>query len=111
MNEPGKPDRVAALQAFMMGDFPGAIAAYGRALALDASDREALRGLAMAHGQAGDVAGAVGWAEKLTAAAPDDTLSWATLSMLLQKQGRIADAEAAQAKARVLGWKSQLKPG
>ena len=109
MSEAGKPDRVAALQAFVKGDFPGAIAAYGRALAVDTADREALRGLAMAHGQAGDVAAAVGWAEQLTAAAPDDTLSWATLSMLLQKQGRIKEAEDAQAKARVLGWKGQLK--
>ena len=109
MSEAGKPARTEALQAFIQGRFDDAIAAFQRALALDPLDREALRGLAMAHGQKGDTDGAVAWAVKLTEAAPGETLSWSTLSMLLQKQGRIKEAEDAQAKARTLSWKDQLK--
>ena len=109
MSEAGKADRTAALQAFVKGKFDEAIAAFGRALAQDPADREALRGLAMACSQKGDIEGAVGWANKLTEAAPQETLSWATLSMLLQKQGKIKEAEDAQAKARTLSWKDQLK--
>jgi len=110
MSEAGKPARAEALKAFIAGRFDEAVAAFGRALDLDPLDREALRGLAMAHAQRGDIEGAVAWARKLTEAAPKETLSWATLSMLLQKQGKIKEAEDAQAQARVLGWKDQLKP-
>ncbi len=109
MSDAGKAARSEALQAFMKGAFDDAIGAFGRALALDPADREALRGLAMAHGQKGDIEGAVGWARRLTEAAPQETLSWSTLSMLLQKQGKIKEAEDAQARARTLSWKDQLK--
>ncbi len=108
MSEAGKAARTLALQAFVQGRFDDAITAFGQALAEDAADREALRGLAMAHGQKGDSEGAVRWATRLTEVAPQETLSWATLSMLLQKQGKIKEAEDAQAKARTLSWKDQL---
>ncbi len=101
--------RAEALKQFMQGKFDEAISLFERALKADPADKEALRGLAMANGQKGLVDEAVSWAQKLVEAAPNDTLSYATLSMLLQRQGKIKEAEDAQAKARVLGWKDQLK--
>lgn len=101
-----------ALKRFMEGKFDEAIALYHEALKSDPGHVGALRGLAMANAQAKRTDDAVVWATKLTESAPDDPMSWATLSMLLQQQGRIKEAEDAQAKARVLGWKTQLKkPG
>src|SRR5579871_3828535 len=41
----------------------------------------------------------------------DDVLAHTSLSVLYQKKGMIAEAEAEGAKARVLGWKQQLKKG
>jgi tetratricopeptide (TPR) repeat protein len=99
----------AALQRFIQGKFDEAIALYHEALAVDPGHMGALRGLAMANAQANRTDEAVAWAVKLTETLPNDPMSWATLSMLLQKQGKIKEAEDAQAKARVLGWKTQLK--
>jgi tetratricopeptide (TPR) repeat protein len=40
---------------------------------------------------------------------PDDILAHASLSILYQKKGMVPEAEAEGNKARVLGWKQQLK--
>ena len=40
---------------------------------------------------------------------PDDVLAHTSLSVLYQKKGMIPEAEAEGNKARVLGWKQQLK--
>ena len=39
---------------------------------------------------------------------PDDVLAHTNLSMFYQRAGRIAEAEAAAAKAKVLDWKRQI---
>ena len=40
---------------------------------------------------------------------PDDVLAHTSLSVLYQKKGMIPEAEAEGTKARILGWKQQLK--
>jgi len=40
---------------------------------------------------------------------PDDILAHTSLSILYQKKGMVPEAEAEGNKARVLGWKQQLK--
>ena len=100
-----------AVQCFIHGKVEEAIILYAEAHAADAAHVGALRGLAMATAQAGRVDEAAAWAVKLTVAAPEDPMSWATLSMLFQRQGKIKEAEDAQAKARVLGWKAELGRG
>ena len=40
---------------------------------------------------------------------PDDVLAHTSLSILYQKKGMIPEAEAEANRARVLGWKQQLK--
>ena len=47
--------------------------------------------------------------EKLIAANPDDVLAYTSLSILYQHQGKIAEAEAAATRAKLLGWKQQLR--
>ena len=47
--------------------------------------------------------------ERATQLAPEDPLAFTSLSMCLQRLNRIADAETAQAKARMLSWKQELK--
>ena len=42
---------------------------------------------------------------------PDDVLAYTSLSVLYQKKGMIPEAEAEANKARILGWKQQLKKG
>jgi len=48
---------------------------------------------------------------KKTAVDPDDILAHTSLSILYQKKGMVPEAEAEGNKARVLGWKQQLKKG
>ncbi len=98
-----------AVKAFIAGKFDDACATYERVLTEHPGHPGALKGLAMANAQAGRLEAAVRWATKLTETTPDDAMSWTTLSMLLQKAGKIKEAEDAQARARVLGWKAQLK--
>jgi len=42
---------------------------------------------------------------------PDDVLAHTSLSVLYQMRGMIPEAEAEANKARILGWKQQLKKG
>ena len=52
---------------------------------------------------------AISVAQQITELDPDDVLAYTSLSVLYQKKGMIPEAEAEGAKARVLGWKQQLK--
>jgi Flp pilus assembly protein TadD len=47
--------------------------------------------------------------ERVTELAPEDPLAFTSLSMCLQRMDRIADAEKAQAQARLLSWKKELQ--
>src|SRR5256885_17145862 len=94
---------------FSEGKYDDAIAAYEQALAVDAGFIDALHGLAMAYAEKGDLEAAIGAAKRITQAAPDDPLGFTSLSMLHQRAGHIAEAEAAANQARVLEWKAELK--
>ena len=52
---------------------------------------------------------ALALAQHLIAHSPDDVLAHTRLSILLQRLGRVPEAEAAAAHARILGWKLQLR--
>jgi Flp pilus assembly protein TadD len=95
---------------FAEGKYEEAVAAYQEALALDPGFVDALHGLAMAYMEKGDLEAAIAAAKRITEDSPDDPLGFTSLSMLYQKAGRIADAEAAANQARVLEWKAELKP-
>ena len=52
---------------------------------------------------------AIAVARKIADIDPDDVLAHTSLSVLYQKKGMMPEAEAEGNKARVLGWKQQLK--
>src|ERR1700740_2095058 len=70
---------------------------------------EAMRGLARALQDLQRFDEAIEVARRIAEIDPDDVLAHTSLSVLYQKKGMIAEAEAEGAKARVLGWKQQLK--
>jgi len=101
----------AALDLMADGHLEQAVAAYREALASDPAFTEAMHGLARALQNLGRYDEAIAVAQRIAELDPDDVLAHTSLSVLYQKKGMIPEAEAEGAKARVLGWKQQLKRG
>ena len=99
----------AALDLIADGKLEDAVVAYRESLAVDPTFTEAMHGLARALQDLQRYDEAIGVAQKITELDPDDVLARTSLSVLYQKKGMIPEAEAEGAKARVLGWKQQLK--
>ena len=91
------------------GELEKAVAAYRQSLEADPTFTEAMHGLARALQDLERFDEAIEVAKGIAEADPDDVLAHTSLSVLYQKKGMIAEAEAEGAKARVLGWKQQLK--
>jgi Flp pilus assembly protein TadD len=98
----------AGLAAYGRRAYGEAIAAYERALAQRPDWSDCLQALGMAQMHDGQLDVALKTLERVTQLAPEDPLAFTSLSMCLQRLNRIADAEAAQAKARMLSWKREL---
>ncbi len=101
----------AALDLMADGKLEKAVAAYRESIAVDPGFTEAMHGLARALQDLQRYDEAIGVAQKITQLDPDDVLAHTSLSVLYQKKGMIPEAEAEGAKARVLGWKQQLRKG
>jgi tetratricopeptide (TPR) repeat protein len=99
----------AALDLMADGKLDEAVAAYRESLAADPAFTEAMHGLARALQDLQCYDEAISVAQQITELDPDDVLAHTSLSVLYQKKGMIPEAEAEGAKARVLGWKQQLK--
>jgi len=99
----------AALDLMADGALEKAVAAYRESLAADPSFTEAMHGLARALQDLQLYDDAIVVAQRIAEIDPDDVLAHTSLSVLYQKKGMIPEAEAEGAKARVLGWKQQLK--
>lgn len=99
----------AALDLMAEGNLKKAIAAYRDSLAADPAFTEAMHGLARALQDLERYDEAIAVAKMIAELDPDDVLAHTSLSVLYQKKGMIPEAEAEAAKARVLGWKQQLK--
>ncbi|MGA9076244.1 MAG: tetratricopeptide repeat protein [Candidatus Sulfotelmatobacter sp.] len=99
----------AALDLMGDGKLEEAVAAYRESIAVDPDFTEAMHGLARALQDLQRYDEAITVAQKITELDPDDVLAHTSLSVLYQKKGMIPEAEAEGAKARVLGWKQQLK--
>jgi tetratricopeptide (TPR) repeat protein len=98
-----------ALDLIAEGDLEKALIAYRNSLAADPTFTEAMHGLARALQDLQRYDEAIEVAKKISEIDPDDVLAHTSLSVLYQKKGMITEAEAEGAKARVLGWKQQLK--
>ncbi len=101
----------AALDLMADGKLEEAVAAYRESIAADPAFTDAMHGLTRALQDLQRYDEAIGVAQKIAELDPEDVLAHTSLSMLYQKKGMVPEAEAEGAKARVLGWKQQLKKG
>jgi tetratricopeptide (TPR) repeat protein len=99
----------AGIDFFGEGKLPEAIAEYTRALELDPKFSDALHGLAQAYHAQQDFDRTIETARRILELDPDDILAWTTISRAYQRKGMVPEAEEAGNKARILGWKQQLK--
>jgi tetratricopeptide (TPR) repeat protein len=101
----------AALDLMAEGHLEQAVTAYRESLAADPTFSDAMLGRARALQDLQRYDEAIAVAQRLAELDPDDVLAHTSLSVLFQKKGMIAEAEAEGNKARILGWKQQLKKG
>lgn len=101
----------SALDHYAEGRLNEAIADYEAAIASDPTFLDAMHGLARAYQDSEAYDQAIAVAKRITELDPDDVLAHTSLSILYQRKGMVPEAEAEAAKARVLGWKQQLKQG
>jgi tetratricopeptide (TPR) repeat protein len=99
----------AALDLVADGDKEAAISEYQKSLDADPNFTEAMHGLARSLQDLNRLDEAVAIAKRISEIDPDDVLAHTSLSVLYQKKGMIPEAEAEANKARILGWKKQLK--
>ena len=97
-----------AIDLVASGD-PAATAKFREALALDPDLLDAMHGVIRALQDSGDYDQAIGAARELIARDPDDPLAHTSLSILYQHQGKVPEAEAEALKAKLLGWKRELR--
>jgi len=99
----------AALDLLAEGQPERAIQAFRKSLSIDPSHSEAMHGLARALQDLNQLDEAIAVAQRIAEMDPDDVLAHTSLSVLYQKKGMIPEAEAEGNKARILGWRQELK--
>jgi Flp pilus assembly protein TadD len=99
----------AALDLVAEDEHERALAEYEKCLAAEPSFTEAMHGMARALQNLNRLDEAIVVASRISELDPDDVLAHTSLSVLYQKKGMIPEAEAEANKARILGWKQQLK--
>lgn len=99
----------AALDLVSEGEKERALAEYEKSLAADPAFTEAMHGMARCLQDLSRLDEAISVAKRIAEIDPDDILAHTSLSVLYQKKGMIPEAEEEGNKARILGWKQQLK--
>lgn len=99
----------AALDRLAEGDAADAVSGFRASVAADAAFLDAQHGLIRALQDTGAFDEALVAAQSLAAQAPDDVLACTAISILYQHMGRIPEAEEAATRAKLLGWKQQLR--
>jgi tetratricopeptide (TPR) repeat protein len=105
------PDELVdqALDHMAAGNPQAAIPHLQQALALAPNHPSATHALLRALEDSGQLNEALALAHACIAQNPDDVLAHTRLSILLQKLGDVPAAEAAAARARILGWKLEIR--
>jgi tetratricopeptide (TPR) repeat protein len=101
----------AALDRVAEGHHAQAVEEYQKSLAADPNFTDALHGLSRALQDLNRLDEAIEISKRISELDSDDVLAHTSLSILYQKKGMVPEAEAEANKARVLGWKQQLKKG
>ena len=99
----------SALDLFAEGKHEEAVAEYNQSIAADPTFTEAMHGLARAYQDMNRLDEAIEISKRIAELDPNDVLAHTSLSILYQKKGMVPEAEAEGNKARILGWKHQLK--
>lgn len=99
----------AALDLTAEGNAAAAVVEYKKALDADPLFADAMHGLTRAYQDLERFDEAIAVANRLAELDPDDILAHTSLSILYQRKGMVPEAEAEANKARVLGWKQQLR--
>ncbi|HMH00718.1 MAG TPA: tetratricopeptide repeat protein [Terriglobales bacterium] len=99
----------AALDLVSEGQQERALDEYQKSLNADPVFTEAMHGMARTLQDLNRLDEAIVVANRIAELDPDDVLAHTSLSVLYQKKGMIPEAEAEANKARILGWKQQLK--
>ncbi len=98
-----------ALDLVAEGEHERAVDEYQKSLEADPTFTEAMHGLSRALQDLNRLDEAIAVAKRIAELDPDDILAHTSLSVIYQKKGMIPEAEDEGNKARVLGWKQQLK--
>ena len=101
----------AALDRVAEGHHDQAVEEYQKSLTADPNFTDALHGLSRALQDLNRLDEAIEISRRISELDPDDVLAHTSLSILYQKKAMVPEAEAEANKARVLGWKQQLKKG
>ncbi len=97
------------LKLFGQQKFEESIAEYRLALEQKPDWDEVLHALATAQSKQGKQDEAIATLQRVIELTPNDPFVFTSLSIFLQRAGKIPEAEAAAAKARMLAWKEELK--
>jgi Flp pilus assembly protein TadD len=98
-----------AIDKIANGDLIGAVTAFRSCLADNPSMLDAMHGLIRALKDLGELDEAIRVALRLAEIDPNDVLAHTSLSILYQSKGMVPEAEAEATKAKLLGWKLQLR--
>ncbi len=91
------------------GDPAGAVLELRRCLEVDPGMLDAMHGLIRALQGTAEYDAAIAVAQRLLELDPEEVLAHTSLSILYQHKGMIGEAEAEALKAKLLGWKQQLR--
>ena len=108
MGEP-KEHYFAGLKLFGAQKHEEAIAEYELALAEKPDWVDVLLAKATCQSNLGRHEEAIKTVKRVIELTPDDAMAYTSLSIFLQRMDKIEEAETAQAKARMLSWKEELK--
>ena len=100
---------MAGLKLFGQGKFEDALLEYAKALEQAPDSPEVLNAVAISQSKLGRHDEAIATIQRVIAITPEDPFAYTSLSIFLQRQGKIPEAESAGAKARMLNWKQELK--
>lgn len=97
------------LKAFGENRYDDALVAYEHALAIDPDNTDILSAKAKCLSDAGRQQEAITTIERVIELDKNDAFAFTSLSIFLMRDGKIPEAEAAAAKARMISWKEELK--